>query len=90
MLIVEKTETSSKEYDKLENAINNTAPPKKLFGQGDRKMLDNALKKSKTIEEGELAWMVYNGETDEDKKRRLNEAIKYKYKYGLLDCFIRL
>ncbi len=90
MLIVEKVESSYKECDKLENAINNTAPPKKLFGQQDSKMLENALKRAKTIEEGELAWMIYNGETDEEKKRMLNERIKYKYKHGLLDCYIRI
>jgi len=84
MLIVEKVESKSEIYKKLEDSVNNNAP-KKLPGQSDRVQYESSLKVAKTGAEQELAYMKFMGIQDEAKEERLRVEARYKREHGLTD-----
>jgi hypothetical protein len=84
MLIVEKVESKSDIYKKLEDSVNNKAPIK-LPGQLDRVQYESSLKVAKCSAEQELAYMKFMGIQDEAKEERLKMEARYKREHGQTD-----
>ncbi len=84
MLIVEKVESKSEVYNKLEDSVNNKAPIK-LSGQFDRKLYESSLKVAKCSAEQELAYMTFMGIQDEAKEEKLKMEARYKREHGQTD-----